>query len=239
MCARYTKKKVKDASALHDLFRIIKEHAELSASRYNIAPTQQAPVVRVEGGDLRADNFRWGLVPAWAKSPKDMRAPLINARSETVAEKPSFRSAFKKRRCVVPADGFYEWRQDKKTKQPYYIHLPEHRPFVFAGLWEHWESKSDIDGPSIDSFVIITTDANKKIAPLHDRMPVILPDDKIDMWLDPNVEDADALHSLLVPLPDDMVDYYPVGTRVNSYKFDEPGLIEPVTPLGETASLFS
>ena len=148
---------------------------------------------------------------------------MINARAETVAGKPSFRAAFKRRRCLIPADGFYEWKREGKTKQPYLITLREERPFAFAGLWERWRAD---DGSEIESCTIITTEANLRMRELHDRMPVILPENVYDVWLDKDLREPEALKPILVPYPDDEITFRPVSTFVNNARNDSPQCIE-------------
>lgn len=195
--------------------------------RYNIAPTQEVAVIRqLEGKRLLAP-MRWGLIPAWAKAAKGGPS-LINARADTVAEKPAFRSAFKLRRCLVPADGFFEWRTEGKKKVPVYFKMRDGRPFAFAGLWEHWHGAEG----DINSFTLITTEPNSVVAPVHDRMPVILPPDQYDRWLDPELRDPAALQPLLRPYPGEAMMGYPVSTRVNKPIDDDPSLLEPEGQLG-------
>ncbi|MEX0716316.1 MAG: SOS response-associated peptidase [Planctomycetaceae bacterium] len=193
--------------------------------RYNIAPTQSVPAIRVIDGERRLDLLQWGLIPSWADDPK-IGNRLINARADTVASKPSFRSAFRKRRCLVPADGFYEWRKTStKTKQPFHVTLKCGSPFGFAGLWERWAKGAE--GP-IESFTIITTDANELVADIHDRMPVILPAEHYGVWLDLEIDDSKALESLLVPYSANEMLAVPVSTAVNSPRNDSPECIVPV-----------
>jgi len=194
--------------------------------RYNIAPTQEIPAVRVSRGKAARELVRlqWGLVPAWAKDPA-MGSKLINARSETVIEKPSFRAAFKSRRCLIPADGFYEWGQVEGRKQPFYFRRRDGQPFAFAGLWEHWEDEQQ---RSIDSCTILTTSANDVVRPVHERMPVILAPEDFALWLDPTVRDTEQLQALLRPYPADQIVAYPVGTAVNSARHDAADCIEPL-----------
>lgn len=158
--------------------------------------------------------MRWGLVPSWSKDPK-AGPPLINARSETIATKPSFRTAFKRKRCLIPADGFYEWQKqaDAKTKVPHYIRMAKDRAFAFAGLWECWHGS---DGSDLESCTIVTTEANELMRPLHDRMPVILPEEHFTQWLDPKNEEAADLESLLKPYPPAEMTAFPISTLVNS-----------------------
>jgi putative SOS response-associated peptidase YedK len=190
---------------------------------YNIAPSQQIVVCRrVDMGWRELVLLRWGLIPHWAKDPRTGYS-MINARAETVADKPAYRDAFKKRRCLIPTDGFYEWKPGKPRKQPYFIHRQDGEPFAFAGLWEHWEQ----EGYAIDSCTIIVTQANKLITPIHDRMPVILPPEHFEQWLDPG-QNKDALLSLLKPCADREMEAYPVGLAVNKPENNGPGLIERV-----------
>jgi putative SOS response-associated peptidase YedK len=195
--------------------------------RYNIAPTQPVPIIRnAEGASSRAlVQVRWGLIPSWADDPS-IGNRLINARAETAAEKPSFRAAFRHRRCLIPASGFYEWQKVGTKKQPHYIRPPDNAPFAFAGLWEHWEK----GGGPIESCTILTTEANVLMRPIHDRMPVILGPEAWDRWLDPNEQQAAALKPLLRPCPDGWLTAYPVSTRVNNPKYDGPACIAPANP---------
>ena len=173
--------------------------------------------------ETRIGPLRWGLIPSWAKDPA-IGNRLINARAETVAEKPSFRSAFAKRRCLVVADGFYEWRKTGKGKVPVYITLRSKRPFGFAGLYEHWKAP---DGKEIRTCTIITTDSNELVRPIHDRMPVILPKAVEDRWLDPGEHDRGRLQALLQPYPSEEMDAYDVTTVVNNTRHDAPDCIAP------------
>lgn len=188
--------------------------------RYNVAPTQDVPIVRAEAGRRRLDRARWGLVPSWAKDA-GIGAKLINARSETVAEKPAFRRAFAARRCLVPADGFYEWTTEGKAKQPWLIAPLTEGPIAFAGLFEDWRAPA---GETIRSCTILTTDANADIAHLHHRMPVILPPDAYDRWL---TAPAAAAHGLLMPAPAGSLTARRVDPRVNAVRNDDAGLIAP------------
>jgi putative SOS response-associated peptidase YedK len=194
--------------------------------RYNIAPTQSVAIVRRDESGRRACAMaRWGLIPSWAKDPKQAGL-LINARAETVAEKPAFRSPFKKRRCLVLADGYYEWQAAGKTKQPYFIHRPDDEVFGLAGLWDCWPGG---DGPPIESCTIITTSANDGIVHVHDRMPVILEPGEWDAWLSPTA-DAAALKVLLRPFPANGLVAEPVSTVVNNAKNDVPECISYLAP---------
>lgn len=167
--------------------------------------------------------LRWGLIPSWAKDTS-IGSRMINARGETVAEKPSFRSAFKRRRCLVPTDGYYEWQTSASGKTPYYIHRTDNLPFAMAGLWESWHSDQ---ANGIQSFTIITTEANDATSRVHDRMPVILGTDDYDMWLDAEFEGYDTLQSLLRPYADDDLQFDCVSTHVNSPRNDDPSCIVP------------
>jgi putative SOS response-associated peptidase YedK len=222
MCGRFTLHS--PAKAIADLFGLIGEPS--LQPRYNIAPTQPVPIIRI----LRANPatrqrelvpVRWGLVPAWADDPA-IGNRLINARAETVASKPSFREAFRYRRCLVPADGFYEWTKEGGRKQPVYIRRKDGQPFAFAGLWEEWEREGEI----IQSCVIITTQANQMMAEYHDRMPVILHSNDYDLWLDPDVQDPKILEPLLRPYPSDDLDVYPVSRLVNDPRHEDPKCVE-------------
>ena len=188
--------------------------------RYNIAPTQDVTIVRAEAGRHRLDRARWGLVPSWAKDV-GIGAKLINARSETVAEKPAFRRAFAARRCLVPADGFYEWTTEGKAKQPWLIAPVVEGPIAFAGLFEDWRAP---EGETVRSCTILTTDANADIAHLHHRMPVILAADAYDRWL---TAPAAAISALLVPAPSGSLTARRVDPRVNAVRNDDAGLIAP------------
>ena len=194
--------------------------------RYNIAPTQ--PVLAVlNQGERRAELMRWGLVPFWAKDLK-IGYRMINAVGETLATKPAFRAAFKKRRCLILADGFFEWKKDGKEKIPTYIFLKSREPFAFAGLWETWKSP---EGEVIRSCAIVTTEPNDFLAPIHNRMPVVLSDETQALWLDPMTEDPEVLTPLLIPAPGESMDSYEVSSLVNYPKNYGPECIEPVGPL--------
>ena len=196
------------------------------AARYNIAPTQDAPVVRQtkEGEGRELAMLRWGLVPSWSQGP-DSGYSMINARAETVATKPAFRSAFRLRRCLVPADGFYEWRKLAGRKQPYRITLKDDAPFAFAGLWEHWRGP---DCYVIQSFTIVVTEANELLRPIHDRMPVILDPADYALWLGEKAESSKGVGALLRPFPADAMVAYPVSKRVSNPRNDDPQCVEPL-----------
>lgn len=203
------------------------ECAELEP-RYNIAPTQLVAIVRLgrESGRRECRLVRWGLIPSWAKDTS-IGPKLINARAESASEKPAFRSAFKNRRCLVLADGFYEWKKpDKKTRLPYLFRLSDAKPFGFAGLWEHW---SAADGKVKETCTVLTTDSNDLLRPIHDRMPVILKPDDYTTWLDPNVKGPELLQSLLQPYPSDEMFGFRVSSKVNKSDHEGPDCIEPET----------
>jgi putative SOS response-associated peptidase YedK len=197
---------------------------------WNVAPTDDVYAVTAEGGARQVAGYHWGLVPAWADSPK-VGARMINARSETLADKPAFRTAFQKRRCIVPADGFYEWRRSdaapRRGRRPQYIRRADGEPMAFAGLWALWKSPS---GDWLRSSTIVTTVANEAIAPLHDRMPVILPRSAWDEWLDPGGADLATLGRLLGPAPAPLVTLYEVNSDVNNVRNQGAHLIEPAAP---------
>lgn len=223
MCGRFTL--TAEVSALQENFPWLYIPAEIS-SRYNIAPTQPVAVVANDGKN-RLDFYTWGLIPSWAKDPQ-IGSRMINARAETLAEKPSFKAALRRRRCLILADGFYEWQKQptSKAKIPIYIHLASHQPFAFAGLWEMWNS---IDGSMILSCTIITTEPNELMQTIHNRMPVILPEESYQKWLEPGEQNPEELSPLLKPYPADQMVAYPVSTLVNSPANDLP---ECVAPLG-------
>jgi putative SOS response-associated peptidase YedK len=219
----------------------------LFEARYNIAPTQEILAVREIDGAREAAMLRWGLIAAWSKEPGG-GPPMINARSETLAEKPTFRTAFRKRRCIIPADGFYEWKKSpegpKGKKQPFWIHRPDGAPFGFAGLWETWHGKAGDDSTrggasparrlatlpggsgGIESCTIVTTEANKTLADLHDRMPVILSPSDYALWLDPTLDEPAKLQYLLTPCGEDELVLEPVSTHVNRVANDDPRCIQ-------------
>jgi putative SOS response-associated peptidase YedK len=204
-------------------------------ARYNIAPGQPVLAVRRDdGGARRAVWQRWGLVPAWSEAP-DAGARWINARRETLAEKPAFRDAFRARRCLVPADAFYEWAQRGDFREPHRVALPDGGLFAFAGVWERWQ---DRDGTALESCAIVTGPASPAIRALHDRMPVVLPDAVWTDWLDPALRDPAALRELLARGGDPGFVAHPVSTRVNSPRFDDPACAAPVAPAPRQPSLF-
>jgi putative SOS response-associated peptidase YedK len=226
MCGRFTlNAPPQDVARLFGLSSI-----PLLTPRYNIAPTQSVAAVReaVNGAGRELVELRWGLVPFWAESPRGA-ARMINARSETAATRPAFRGAFRARRCLLPASGFYEWQRRGARKQPYYICRRDRAPFAMAGLWERWDKQ----GEPLESCTVLTTEANAVVQPLHDRMPVIVGSEGFEDWLDPE-HDVEALGRLLRPFPAEELTAYPVSLLVNSPKNDDAKLIEPMA----TGALF-
>jgi putative SOS response-associated peptidase YedK len=216
----------------------VAEHFELeelpeTTARYNAAPGQLIATVRAADAGKRTCELRtWGLVPAWAKDPS-IGNRMINARAETVAEKPAFRRAFSRRRCLIPADGFYEWASGSTPKQPYLITRPDEGLFAFAGLFEEWDGK---DGDAVRSCTIVTTAANATVAPIHDRMPVILDPKAYRVWLGEGDDGAEAAMALMAPCPDSWLRRHPVGLRVNDPRHDDPecALAAPEQPRQES-----
>jgi putative SOS response-associated peptidase YedK len=235
MCGRFVSSSPPDVVARYFDVDVIAEQVLERGPNWNTAPTTDVFVVYEDGAARRLDSFRWGLVPAWAKD-LSVGNRMINARSETVAEKPAFRRALVKRRCLVPADGFYEWRAlpGRKRKQPFYIHRPDGEPYAFAGLWEQWRgSVPGADGEqevTVRSATILTCDANEPMRELHDRMPVILPPDAWATWLSPEEDDAELLGRLLVPAPPQLVSFHPVSTEVNNVRNRGDHLVRAVDP---------
>ena len=225
MCGRFVQYSDPEIYASHfDLDDICQ-----ATPRYNVAPTQ--PVLAIRGtdeGKRELVPLRWGLVPAWSKGP-DNRYSMINARAETVKSKPAYRNAFKHRRCLIPAEGFYEWKAGKDGKTPFLIRRGDGEPFAMAGLWERWHAP---EGDSIESCAIIVTDANELVHAIHDRMPVILQQEEYAAWLDPANTDADGLMALLKPADPAPWTLHPVSRRVNSPRNDSPDLLEPVEAAG-------
>ena len=221
MCGRYSL--TTPAEAVRALFGY--EARPNLRPRYNIAPTDAVLVVRPakDQGPREPAMMRWGLVPWWAKDIK-IGAKTINARAETVASKPAFRDAFRERRCLVAADGFYEWRKECKLRRPFRIVRRDGNPFAFAGLWDRF---SPAEGEAIDSFTIITTEANALLRPLHARMPVMLDAADYDAWLDASAG-APSLHALLRPFADSELAFFEVSSRVNKVANDDPSVIEPI-----------
>jgi putative SOS response-associated peptidase YedK len=193
--------------------------------RYNVAPSQPVAVIP-NTGDHTVSMYKWGLIPSWSKDPS-IGERMINARAETLAEKPSFRNAFRRRRCLILADGFYEWKQDpaRKSKQPMYIQLKNAQPFAFAGLWEVWKPQQ---GEEVRSCTIITTEPNSLLIPIHNRMPVILPPEAYQEWLAVDDRQPAQLNGMLVPYPASEMVAFPVSRMVNSPQEDSPELIKPI-----------
>ena len=219
MCGRFTQ--ASPTEVIGDLFGVA--DVPPLPRRYNIAPTQDVAVVRQGAAGRELAMLHWGLIPSWAKE-RAIGARMINARAETLAEKPAFRGAYKARRCLIVADGFYEWQKAGPRKQPWYFSLAEGGPFGFAGLWERWK---DPEGAAVESCTIVTTTANDVVAPVHDRMPVIVPAREYDLWLDPRITDATRLASVLRPCPAEALRGHPVSLRVNYPATDDPECIAP------------
>lgn len=225
MCGRFSL--TLPAEAIGRLFGVDVEKAPMLEARYNIAPSQPIAAIRrrEESGERELAFLQWGFVPAWARDPASMRQP-INARGETVEAKPMFREAFRKRRCLIPADGFYEWKRSAGGKQPWRIERADGAPFAFGGLWDRWQGR---DGKVIESCAIITTDANEAMRPIHDRMPLILNIGRFGPWLEGSLVEA----SDLIEPWDGELAYYPVSRRLNDPTHDDAGLIEPATPAAD------
>ena len=212
---------------------------ESLGENYNVAPTNDIyGVVADRDGSLRLEVFHWGLIPSWAKDRK-IGAKMINARAETLADKPAYKSLFRKHRCIIPMDGFYEWKagtadgpvtaKGKPAKQPMYVHSQNGEPLAVAGLWSAWKDPAaDGDDKWLHSATVVTTSANGTMSPVHDRMPVVLPQSLWSEWLDPNMHDTDRLSQLLLPAPDDLLTMHPVSTDVNNVRNKGPELAAPV-----------
>lgn len=221
MCGRF---RLTRASKLAERFGI--EPEDDWGPRYNIAPTQEVEVIRQDSEEPKrfGSPMRWGLIPSWAKDAS-MGHKMINARAETVATMPAFRNALKQRRCLIPADGFYEWKKEGKTRTPFCFTMADDSIFAFAGLWESWKNAA---GQVVESCSIITTTPNALLQDVHDRMPVILPDESYDLWLDPGLQKTDALREMLTPFNPVMMRRYEVSSRVNQVKHDDALCAEPV-----------
>lgn len=223
MCGRYTI--ISAPAVLRELFGF--EELPNFPVRFNVAPTQPIPIVRLFEGRRQFALVRWGFLPSWVKDPRAFSL-LINARGESAREKPAFRAAMKYRRCLIPADGFYEWQaRGSGPKQPFYIHAKSGVPLAFAGLWETWTGPN---GEEVDTAAIVTTRANRTLAPIHDRMPVIVPPDAFDLWLDTAHVDEQTAEAVIAPAPDDLLEAYPVSTAVNRTANDNPMLVELLMP---------
>jgi putative SOS response-associated peptidase YedK len=219
MCGRFAQRS--PAGKVARKFKV--EGVPPLAERYNVAPTQSVLGIREAADAREAAFFTWGLVPRWAKDPA-VGSRLINARSETVAEKPSFREAFTRRRCLVPVDGFFEWARRGDRKRPFYFRMRDGEPFAVAGLWERWEG----GGRALETCALLTTGANELLAPYHDRMPVIVRPEDYDLWLDAGIGRADRLRPLLRPYPHEEMDAYAVSPLVNSPANDSVRCVEPL-----------
>jgi putative SOS response-associated peptidase YedK len=230
MCGRYRLTRKKEILAEH--FGI--EPNDNWQPRYNVAPTQNVAVVRQDSEQPRriGSTMRWGLIPFWAKDAS-IGYKMINARCETIAEKPAYRDALKKRRCLISADGFYEWQKNGKAKTPFCFTLGEDTVFAFAGIWERWKNP---EGQFVETFSIITTTPNALCQDVHDRMPVILPDEHYDLWLDPGFHNTEELCALLKPYDAAQMKRHEVSTRVNAVKNDDPSCAEPVERAGAASA---
>jgi putative SOS response-associated peptidase YedK len=224
MCGRFTLRS--SPTLIADVFNLVDPPA--LSPHFNIAPSQRVAVIRDEAKTHKRElaMLKWGLIPFWADDPK-IGAKMANARSKTAATKPSFRRAFKSRRCLIVADGFYERQKTDGAKQPYFIRMKDERPFGIAGLWERWDKQ----GEPIESCAILTTDANEVMQPIHDRMPVIIPPKQFDVWLDPKVIDEKVVTEMLRRFRSDVMTAYPISTKVNNPKFDAPACVDPLREL--------
>jgi putative SOS response-associated peptidase YedK len=224
MCGRYA------VITAPEAIRAMFGYAEMPnfPPRYNIAPTQPIAIVRLMDGKRQFALVRWGFIPSWVKDPKTVSL-MFNARGETAAEKPAYRNAMKRRRCLVPADGFYEWKREGERKRPHFIRRRDAKPLAFAGLWEAWTGPN---GEELETAAIVTTTANDTLKPLHDRMPVVVPPDAFDLWLDPNA-DPQMAASLMTPAPDDLLEACEVSSAVNRVANDDPSLLTPASELPE------
>jgi putative SOS response-associated peptidase YedK len=231
MCGRFVSASPPDELARY--FQVQDVAEQVLEPSYNVAPTSDVYVVLERGGVRRLDTFHWGLIPFWAKDRK-VGQKMINARAETIATNGAYKNAFKKRRCIIPADGFFEWqKRPTGPKQPMYIQRGDGEPIALAGLWEVWKPRETADDPStwLRSCTIITGEPNELVAPIHDRMPVMLPPSAWDAWLDRDVDDVEKLGQLLVPVPAGLLTAHPVSTKVNNVREGGPELIEQVDPL--------
>lgn len=219
MCGRYVITSTPEA--IRRLFGYVEQPN--FPPRYNVAPTQPIPVVHVADGQRHFALMRWGLIPSWVKDPKGFSL-LINARAESVIDKPAFRNAMKRRRCLIPADGFYEWKPDGARKRPHFVRMKDGAPFAFAGLWETWTGQN---GEEVDTAAIVTTDATPEIAHIHGRMPVMLEPDSFAMWLDCANVDPLTAQALLVPARPGMLEAWEVSTAVNRVANDTPEILTP------------
>lgn len=227
MCGRFTNKA--KSEQIEKEFKVGRKNVDIYEPHYNIAPSQIIDVVYAPDAERILSQLKWGLVPYWAKD-SEIGNRMINARAKTLSEKPSFREAFKSRRCIIPASGFYEWqKQDKGAKQPFYFYLKEKEVFGFAGLWESWVDKTT--GEELETCTIITTEANEVLKPVHERMPVILKPESYDEWLDIKEKDTEKLQKFLMPYPAVEMDSHAVGKSVNIPDVDSEELIKPLNSL--------
>ena len=227
MCGRYTLTSAPEA--IRALFRYAEQPN--FPPRYNIAPTQPVAIVRMVEGKRQFALVRWGLLPSWVKDPKTFSL-LINARGESVLGKPAFRAAMKYRRCLIPADGFYEWQKAGERKRPFFVRAKSGGPLAFAGLWETWTGPN---GEELETAAIVTTRASRALSPIHERMPVVVPPEAYDLWLDCAHVDAETAAALIAPAPDDLLEAYEISTAVNRVANDNPRLIEPMAANAEPA----
>jgi putative SOS response-associated peptidase YedK len=225
MCGRYT------LTSAPEAIRVLFRYAEQPnfPPRYNIAPTRPIPIVRLVEGKREFALVRWGLLPSWVKDPKAFSL-LINARGESVLDKPAFRAAMKYRRCLIPADGFYEWHKVGERKRPFYVRAKDNGPLAFAGLWECWTGPN---GEELETAAIVTTRANRTLSPIHERMPVLVPSEAFDLWLDCKAVDAETAAALIAPARDDLLEAYEIAPAVNRVANDTPALIEALTENAE------
>jgi len=231
MCGRYVS--VSSPTILAERFKVEQVRVTETEQNFNVTPRAEVPVVAESQGERVLDLVRWGLVPSWAKDVK-IGDRQINARAEKVASSNAYKRAFAQRRCIIPADGFYEWQvvEGKKAKQPWFIRRRDGEPLAFAGLWEVWHDPNDPDqenAPRLRTCVIITTDANEALRPIHDRMPVVLPESAWDEWLDRDNQDIDGLQGLLVPAPPEEFEAWKVPLLVNKPANNGPELVEPAS----------
>jgi putative SOS response-associated peptidase YedK len=215
MCGRYTLRSRGSAK----FYGVPASQLPFLAPRFNIAPTQSVPVIVARGAERELAMFQWGLIPSWSKEPKG----FINARAETLTDKPSFSESFQRRRCLIPADGFYEWMRNGRSKQPYFFQMKDEAAFAFAGIWDKWQG----NGLSITSCAIITTTPNELLATIHDRMPVILDENAQETWLRHDARPAE-LKEMLVPFPGTIMKRFPVSSRVNGAEADDAQLVEEI-----------
>jgi putative SOS response-associated peptidase YedK len=222
MCGRYVI--ISSPEAIRALFGY--QEQPNFPPRYNVAPTQPVPIVRLAEGRRSFALVRWGLIPAWVKDPRTLTL-LINARGESVIDKPAFRNAMRRRRCLFPADGFYEWRQEGRARRPFFVRPKSGGPIAFAGLWETWMGPN---GEEMDTAAIVTTRANRALAAIHERMPVVVPPDVFDFWLDGSKVDAETASTIIAPAPEQLLETYEISPAVNHVANDSPELVMPFTP---------